>query len=229
MRTAHPQQATAPVQKLTEDERQRKRRNAKTRRHKKRRRSGQSWERDPDDWYLEDEWISRRLFDVEPFEGPVRDPFCGCGRVVKSARAHGLRATGADIYQRGFDCELVNFLEDDRRWENVVGNPPYGLWREIIQHALAIADHKVALLLPTGWLHAEDKSLWLDTTPLARIYFLSPRPSIPPGLAVLAGLKPASGRNNNFGWYVWERGHPCGDQWQGRLLRRGKQTNGALL
>jgi hypothetical protein len=37
-------------------------------------------DRDPNDFYVEPEWCSMRLFEVERFEGRTIDPACGLGR-----------------------------------------------------------------------------------------------------------------------------------------------------
>ena len=36
--------------------------------------------------YVEPEWVSTRLFEVERFPGPIQDPFAGWGRVAEAAR-----------------------------------------------------------------------------------------------------------------------------------------------
>jgi len=47
---------------------------------------------------------------------------------------------------------------------------------------------------------------WLADTPLARVYLLTPRPSMPPGQVIEAGEKPEGGKQD-FVWLVWRRGY----------------------
>jgi beta-xylosidase len=65
---------------------------------------------------------------------------------------------------------------------------------------------KVALLLPATWHLGDKRSRWLETTPLRRIWCLTPRPSMPPGAVILAGETPGGG-TQDFAWYVWLRGY----------------------
>jgi hypothetical protein len=44
---------------------------------------------------------------------------------------------------------------------------------------------------------------WLAATPLARVYLLTPRPSMPPGHVIAAGEKPGGG-TQDFVWLVWD-------------------------
>lgn len=123
---------------------------------KKRRKNAHLWARDPDDWYVEPPWCSRRLFDLVSFNelgripclSPVRpaaktvvlDPSCGMGRIVIAARAAGYDAYGNDLKDRGVwsDCfrgTAVDFFSDfydnaaTRGWKPhwIISNPPFKL------------------------------------------------------------------------------------------------------
>jgi hypothetical protein len=47
---------------------------------------------------------------------------------------------------------------------------------------------------------------WLEQTPLARVWLLTPRPSMPAGQYVLDGGKVGGGKQD-FCWLVWEHGY----------------------
>src|SRR5215831_7367744 len=47
---------------------------------------------------------------------------------------------------------------------------------------------------------------WLAETPLARVYLLTPRPSMPPGQVILAGEKPGGG-TQDFCWLVFDHAY----------------------
>jgi hypothetical protein len=167
------------------------------------------WARHPEDYYIEPEWCSRRLFEVEHFEGGIYDPACGCGRIVRSAAEAGYLAKGNDIVARAGGADpryLADFRGNNCRSDNIVSNPPFGIADDFARQALRLAIGKVALLLPTKWMNAAGRGAWLEKTPLARVHLLSPRPSMPPGPVIEAGIKPGNG-TTDFAWFVWQRGY----------------------
>ena len=165
------------------------------------------WDRHPEDWYIEPSWTSERLFAVESFLGEVCDPACGSGRILASAEKASYQIRGFDLVQRSSYCTRVeNFLNFSAyRLDNIVSNPPFGIAQQFVQHALAMADRKVAMLLPTKWVQGDKRSRWLETTPLRRVLFLAPRPSMPPGPVIEAGISPGGGKED-FAWFIWHIG-----------------------
>lgn len=169
-----------------------------------RQRRSHIWDRQSEDWYVEPAWCSRRLFEVEDFHGPIWDPACGMGRIVKSALLAGYEAYGTDIVQRGGANATTDFLAHAHPLaHNIVTNPPFDLARPFIARALQLAQNRVAAIFPTARLNA---ARWLEQTPLARIWFLTPRPSMPPGELVARGEKPTGGKMD-FCWLVFSKSH----------------------
>lgn len=181
-----------------------------------RKRESSLWAREADDWYVEPEWCSARLFEEERFDGRVHDPSCGGGNIVKSALAADIYATGSDIVQRSDYCSyLGNWLEADPDYgfDNIVSNPPFKLCDDrasgthpFVEKCLSLASRKVALLLPANWVQGERRSRWLEKTPLRRVWFISPRPSMPPGHVLAAGHRPGNG-TTDYAWFVWLKGY----------------------
>ncbi len=58
------------------------------------------------------------------------------------------------------------------------------------------------MIFPTARLNAAH---WLKGTPLARVWLMTPRPSMPPGHTITAGEKPGGGKVD-FCWLVWTKG-----------------------
>jgi len=165
------------------------------------------FERDPENYYTEPSWCSERLFDVERFVGPIHDPACGSGRILDAAMSKNIRSSGADIIPRRGDIALIDFMDDTFPHDNIVTNPPFG--REVkgfISHALKLVKLKAAFLMPTVWMNSKKTGEWLETTPLRRVHLLSPRPSMPPGKMIEAGMKPGNG-TVDFCWMVFEIGY----------------------
>jgi hypothetical protein len=176
----------------------------------KREKKAHLWDRDPDGWYSEPEWVWRRFFEEEPFVGKIHDPCCGRGNVIQAARAAGHAAMGSDIApaeERGGDEPhlIRDFMTADvGRIPNIASNPAFHLCDPrdgpcLVRRAIDVTDGKVALLLPTPWVNARS---WLRTTPLYRVWWLTPRPSMPPGRVIMAGEKPGGG-TKDFAIFVW--------------------------
>src|SRR5262249_46068440 len=139
------------------------------------------------------------------FDGTILDPCCGFGRIVEAARKAGLQASGSDIVDRGYRDLLhtSDFLSRFPPYPNIVCNPPFNIVDKFALHALDNASvRKVAMIFPTRRLNAAH---WLHGTPLARVWLMTPRPSMPPGHTIAAGEKPGGGKMD-FCWLVWTKG-----------------------
>ena len=181
------------------------------------------WAREPHSHYAEAPWVSAALFREERFIGAIHDPACGFGHVVISARQAGDTTTAADIVDRGFPgTEVCDFLEGGEAFDNIATNPPYEIIEAFGLCAVQAARHKVALIFPIARLNAARKK-WLAGLPLARVWLITPRPSMPPGgiyRAYQARGKEPSGGRVDFCWLVFAKGH-VGDVSIGWLPRDG--------
>jgi hypothetical protein len=144
------------------------------------------WRKDPDGFYVEPQWCSERLFEVETFIGPVWDPCCGIGRIPEAARRAGHPIIATDVIDRGYYRfgGVADFLRCERRVRNIVCNPPFAAADQFVRRALKLATGKVAMIWLARRLNA---ARWLQHLPLARIYLLTPRPSMPPGHVIATG------------------------------------------
>lgn len=167
------------------------------------------WAKEELGFYVEPSWCSACLFDAEKFTGGIEDPGCGIGRIVESARRAGYRTVAGDIVDRGYPrldhCE--DFLRREfSRAQNIVCNPPFNICDRFVRHALKLTsgtNGKVAMIWLARRLNA---ARWLANTPLARVYLLTPRPSMPPGVVILRGEKPGGG-TQDFVWLVFDRNY----------------------
>lgn len=159
------------------------------------------YEREEHDHYVESAWVGRRLFQAERFDGEVCDPCCGLGNMMEGARAAGLEIRPFDIVDRGYEhlIGVRDFLLSGDRFSCFAMNPPFNRIQEFTEHAVRLADHKVAVVFPARRLNAA--GAWLRDLPLARVYFLTPRPSMPPGhiyRAMIAAGKEPSGDTKDY-------------------------------
>jgi hypothetical protein len=174
------------------------------------RRDSHIFEKEKHGHYVEPEWVSRRLFEVEDFKGPIHDPACGWGTILREARIAGHAVSGSDIVDRRGTIPwwYATFHARDflaRREPiigNVVTNPPFDLVQEFCEHALYLDARKVAVICLLRRLNAAH---WLRDLPLRRIWLLTPRPSMPPGSWIAAGNKPGGG-TQDFCWLVFAAG-----------------------
>ncbi len=171
-----------------------------------RKRVSHLWTRDQFDWYVEPEWVSSRLFENEEFIGKIYDPACGLGRILQAARRAAHYVVGSDIVCRCAEASQLDFMQTTMRCDNIISNPPFGISEKFIIHAMNLYDSKIAMLLPANWVQGDKRSRWLATTPLRRVWFLCPRPSMPPGAVIIAGGKVGNG-TTDYGWFIWERGY----------------------
>jgi hypothetical protein len=156
-----------------------------------------------DEHYVEPEWVSKRLFEEEKFEGRIYDPACGFGRIVVSALQAGYQAVGSDLVNRGWDSTPQNFFKHRSHHDNIVTNPPIDVVLPFTVHALKYARCKVAVIMPTARLNA---ARWLEALPLQRIWLLTPRPSMPPGHVITSGGKVGGGKSD-YCWLVFAQGY----------------------
>jgi len=166
------------------------------------------WAKETSGWYVEPSWVSERLFAVEKFTGAVWDPACGIGRIAEAARQAGYVVHATDLVDRGYQHfrGCVDFLRHDRPYaNNIICNPPSNICNRFVRHALTLTsgNGKVGVVWLLRRLNAAH---WLRDTPLARIYLLTPRPSMPPGHVILAGEKPGGG-SQDFCWLVFFHKH----------------------
>lgn len=188
-----------------------------------------TWARDRFDWYVEPQDCTAALLRAERFPGPVWDPCCGGGnvRVALGEADYATRAT--DRVGRGGFCEQeVDFLETLWREplhgaRSIVSNPPFYRGEgaeDFIRKALAIPGlEKLAAFVDVRFLGGGGRAAGLYAEhPPSRIWWLTSRPSCPPGAHLQAGGR-AQGGTPEFCWLVWDLAAPAAAPTFGWLRR----------
>jgi hypothetical protein len=180
------------------------------------------WDRDVDDYYVEEDWCSARLFEQEHFQGSILDPACGSGRIVNNARLAGYQAFGTDLKIRSKFCmQAIDFMLPTplpkSYFQNIVCNPPFRIAIEFLKLALERYQSKMAIILPLSYLAGDQRTRWLENSELRRVLVFTPRPSMPPGLLVEQGFE-AGGGKPDYAFYVFEKGY-CGNPELGWVRR----------
>lgn len=174
-----------------------------------------AFQRDRHEHYVEPHWCDDRLFAIETFETSVWDPACGFGRIPEAANRAGLIGLGTDVVNRGWHGQRTqfDFLQSVAPLsENIVCNPPFNIAGAFIRHAVEMEGvKKVAMIFPTARLNA---AKWIEELPLARVWLMTPRPSMPPGHMIAGGEKPSGGKVD-FCWIIFTKGRvgPADIRW----------------
>lgn len=180
------------------------------------------------DFYIEPRWTIDALLGAEAIPGDAWDPACGCGTIPKALTDRGIHCYGTDAAPRGYG-PVHDFLGMARppvgEVASIITNPPYGVAQEFAERALSIATHKVALLVQSKFPYSQRRHKLFTNDAPAKLYFLSNRPSMPPGEKLLAGEVEAKGGKLDYMWIVWDREHvgPTEAHW----LRKGAAAKSA--
>ena len=156
------------------------------------------------DYFATPAHITEALLAKETFSGVVWEPACGEGWMSEVFKKHGYDVLSTDLIDRRYGHGGIDFLEQTCRAPNIVTNPPFmaKLYERFTKHALQLATHKVALLLPVYSLTSQSFKQLLRSTPLKAIYLLDTRT-----YTVAEGSKHKSKTNVELTWHVWEHGY----------------------
>lgn len=154
--------------------------------------------RQPKDFYATPIEATRKLLNIETFDGLVLEPACGDGAISKVLSEAGLEVESSDLYDWGYGSPGIDFLERTQPISNIITNPPYSLSLKFISAATRLAERKVALLFPVAYLQGIKRSLLFEQTQLTRVLILRRRPGWKiPGVSKLKRMVP-------YAWFVWD-------------------------
>ncbi len=186
----------------------------------KRAKQAHVWERDKLDWYIEPEFVTTGLLNVERFVGGIWDPACGGGNIMRAAQSSNNRGFfyGTDLVDRGapFFHRTLNFLDYDgpALAPNIICNPPYfraAGTEAFIRKALALATGKVAVFTDVRFITGSGRANGIFSEhPPHRIWMITPRPSCPPGAYLASGGK-AGGGTADYVWLIFDLTAPKTD------------------
>jgi hypothetical protein len=150
------------------------------------------------DDYETPEHVTTRLLKHVKFRGPFLEPMAGSGRIVRAIKAaiKGARIATADI-KNG-----QNFLDRTKTFAgDLISNPPYrdGLADAMVNHALKIADGRVALLMEAKFAFGSKRTdaLYMSNPPEFEVV-------IPDRIYFHKGAgEPITSQFFNHVWLVW--------------------------
>jgi hypothetical protein len=156
------------------------------------------------DFYVTPNYVTEALLKVEEFSGKVWEPSCGNGAISKVLLDHGLDVMSSDKYDRGYGETGIDFLQEWRKVDHVLTNPPYLLdaHQDFAFHALQVAQQKVALLLPLTFLETPKRRRFLRWSKPRTIWIFEYRAH-----TLKEGFVGTPASRMIFSWFVWEKGY----------------------
>tara|TARA_R100000458_G_C8162923_1_gene166287 strand:+ start:165 stop:698 length:534 start_codon:yes stop_codon:yes gene_type:complete len=127
------------------------------------------------DFYPTPPEATQALLDREKFEGNVYECACGDGAMSKVLIKNGYDVFSSDLIDRGYGKADLDFLKSDKRFDNIITNPPFNLSTEFTIKALELANNKVAMLNKLSFLEGIKRRTVFDTKKLERVYVFSRR------------------------------------------------------
>lgn len=103
----------------------------------------------------------------------------------------------------------VDFLtyKFNRKFDNIITNPPFNLAQEFIEHALELSNDKVIMFAKIQFLEGSKRRNMFDSTPLKYVYVFTKRVNpLRNGEELDEKGKPWSS-TMCFAWFVWEKGY----------------------
>jgi hypothetical protein len=164
--------------------------------------------REENDFYPTPHHAIKSLLDRHHFDGSVWEPACGDGAISNVLLSEGFYVESSDLIDRGFGEVGIDFLQTDRKIDNIITNPPFNLALEFVDHAKKCADQQIAMFLKTTFLEgAKRYGMFKDTKfPLARMYQFCKRVNLYKGCETRDKSKISSGMIA-FAWFVWDKEH----------------------
>ncbi len=162
------------------------------------------------DFYATPPEATKAILDREILEGSILEPATGQGHISKLLKEYYPHSEiiSTDLIDRGYGQGGIDFLTYDynRRFDNIITNPPFFLAKEFIERSIELANKKIIMLAKIQLLESEKRRSLFNSYPPKYIYVFSKR--INPwrnGSPMDEKGKPWSS-TMCFAWFVWEIG-----------------------
>lgn len=161
-------------------------------------------DRHKSDFYQTPYNITRRLLEIENFKGSILEPANGGGAITTILKEFGYK----DITAYDLVIDNIDFLEETRKFNNIITNPPYRLASKFIKKAFEVATDKIALLLPLNYLHGKKRYDEIySLRKLEKVYVFTRYPML--GVEIRPDGKYKTGMMV-YAWYIFNINY-CGE------------------
>tara|TARA_R100001591_G_C4300196_1_gene170146 strand:- start:173 stop:715 length:543 start_codon:yes stop_codon:yes gene_type:complete len=109
------------------------------------------------DFYPTPPYATNALLDREKFIGNIWECACGDGAISKLLISEGYDVYSSDLIDRGFGVQH-DFLQTNKKFDNIVTNPPFNLATEFTIHGLKSINNKMALLCKLSFLEGKKRA-----------------------------------------------------------------------
>ena len=156
------------------------------------------------DFFPTPAWATYALIDNENFEGDIWECACGNGAMSKVLAEANPKVTSSDLFDRGFGEAGHDFLTSNRRFGNIITNPPYNSAEGFVKSGVKNSEKKFALLLRLAFLEGANRQKTIFTKhPPSRLWIFSERITFYPHGAVQKGTGTTA-----YAWFVWDKDAP---------------------
>ena len=150
---------------------------------------------------------TQELLKKECFGGTLWECACGDGAISKVLIDNGYDVYSSDLIDRGYG-EQLDFLQSDKKVDNIITNPPFNLSTEFTLHALKLARKKIIMLNKLSFLEGikRNKEIF-SKNKLQNVYVFSKR----------LNFRKYSGEMNGlmaFAWFVFNQDYEGNAQLQ---------------
>lgn len=163
-------------------------------------------DREVNDYYATDPRAIEYLLKYESFNKNIWECACGEGNLSKVLKEHNYNVFSTDLIDRGYQDEILNFIESDNKWYgDIITNPPFKYTIEFILKALNSVEFgsKIAFLLQLNHLSGvrRFKEIYSKFPPLKVYVFTG-------GMSCSKNNEPKGFKSSGitYAWVIWEKG-----------------------
>jgi len=158
---------------------------------------------DGPDFYPTPRWATFALIDNESFRGGIWECACGDGSMSEVLAETGHSVMSSDLYDRGYGEIGHDFLTTNRRYPNIITNPPFHSAEGFVASGLTSVQCKFALLLRLAFLEGANRANTIfHKHPPARVWVFSERITF-----YMKGAPLAGSGTTAYAWFVWDKKH----------------------
>lgn len=156
---------------------------------------------DGPDFFPTPPWATHALIDNENIKGSIWECACGDGAMSKVLSTLPNKVYSTDLYDRGYGESGVDFLNANKKFDNIITNPPYNSAEGFIHQGLDLANQKLALLLRLAFLEGVHRANTLfSKIPPSRVWVFSERITF-----YAAGAEKKGSGTTAYAWFVWDK------------------------